>query len=189
MIDQDLYMLNEKFDIFMNIDEEDKKRFKKIISWTGRQMELSVKEKISKRTFPKRGEIWTCNFGENVGSEINGVRPAVILQNNVGNLNGKTTIVAPITSREERQHTHVSILTDDLLNLEKNLTGTLLSEQIQIVSKARLGRRIARFSDLAMNKVEKALLVALGFSDARIAALKEFIDDKEREQGITSKSA
>ncbi|MFF2531417.1 type II toxin-antitoxin system PemK/MazF family toxin [Brevibacillus sp. NPDC058079] len=189
MMDKDLYMLTEKFQILMSINEEDKKRFKGIVSWAGQMMELSVKERMCKGIFPKRGEVWTCNFGENVGSEINGIRPALILQLDQGNLYGNTTIVAPITNREERLPTQVTIHSDDVLYVETELSGTVVLEQIRLVSKARLGRKIANLSDSAMSRVEKALLLALGYSEDMFTMLEMIKEEQERLQVMASKSA
>lgn len=165
MMDQDLFLLNEKFNILMNVEQEDKVRFKSIMAWAGQMMELSIKEKLTKSVFPKRREIWTCNFGENVGSEINRTRPCLIFQNDTGNLRGTTTIVIPITKREERLQTHVGITNEDLVYVESSLMGTVVTEQIRLISKARLGRKIGELSEDGMKRVEEALKMALGMED------------------------
>jgi len=167
MLEQNLYELNEKYNIFMNIDSQDKERFKNIIGWAGQMMELTIKEKLSKQINPKRGEIWTCNFGENVGSEVNKIRPVVVLQNNIGNAKSPTTIVIPITTREERQPTHVGLEDDDFVYVENCIKGTVLTEQIRIISKARLGRKIAELSENTVKRIEEATKIALGFAELK----------------------
>lgn len=163
MLEENLYQLTEKYNVFMNIDEGDKQRFKNIVAWAGEMMELTVKEKLSKNVTPKRCEVWTCQFGENVGSEVNKVRPVIIMQNDVGNCKSPTTIVIPITSREERQPTHVGLEEENFVWIERELKGTALAEQVRIISKSRLGRKIAEITVPTMERIEEATRVALGF--------------------------
>lgn len=181
MMDQDLFLLNEKFNILMNVEQEDKVRFKSIMAWAGQMMELSVKEKLTKSVFPKRREIWTCHFGENVGSEINRTRPCLIFQNDTGNLRGTTTIVIPITRREERLQTHVGIGKEDLVYVESSLMGTVVTEQIRLISKARLGRKIGELSEDGMKRVEEALKMALGMEDpiGEVLKAEQMLNDEE----------
>lgn len=166
MLDQNLYHLNEKFNVLMNIEQEDKERFQNIVSWAGQMMELSVKEKLCKGIFPKRGEIWTCHFGENVGSEVNKTRPCVILQNDIGNAKGTTSIVCPIMSRKNRLPTHVPLEESDLVYVETSISGTVVAEQIRLISKARLGRKCGEFSNEAMMRIEGAVAHALDLNQA-----------------------
>ncbi|WCF11461.1 type II toxin-antitoxin system PemK/MazF family toxin (plasmid) [Paenibacillus thiaminolyticus] len=173
-MEQDLFYLNEKFNILMNVEQEDKSRFKNIISWAGEMMELSVKEKTSREIVPKRGQIWTCHFGENVGCEVNKTRPCVILQNNLGNTKGASSIVVPITKREERLQTHVTLDESDLMYVENSIMGTVITEQIRFVSKARLGRKIGILSDEAMIRIESALGIALDLNLATKRIIAEF---------------
>lgn len=163
MLEQNLYNLNEKFNVFMNIEKEDKERFKDIIAWAGDMMEMTVKEKYSRSIQPIRGEIWTCQFGQNVGSEVNKVRPALIISDDLGNCKSPTVLVIPITSRDARQVTHVEILESDLAFVENVIKGTITAEGVRNISKARLGRRIGKVTSGCMLKVEDSLKKALGF--------------------------
>ncbi|WCK57025.1 type II toxin-antitoxin system PemK/MazF family toxin (plasmid) [Aneurinibacillus sp. Ricciae_BoGa-3] len=137
-----------------------------IMQWAKEMIKLSVKERAVRRyeVFPRRGEVWTCKFGENVGSEINNTHPCLIIQNDVGNENSPTTIVLPITLRPDTQPTQVKLYHGDFSYVESQLKGTSLAEQIKTVSKARLGRKIAELSTDAMEVVEDSLKVALGLS-------------------------
>jgi mRNA interferase MazF len=186
-MERELFYLNETFNVFMNITEDDKARFKKIVAWASKSMELSVQEKLFKSLFPKRGEVWTCNFGENVGSEINGTRPVLILQNDMRNEKGTATIGAPITNREPRQDTHVQITPEDIVSDESELTGTIILEQTRIISKARLGKKIAVLSDFTIRNVERSLLLSLGFSEEIFLALE--LLNNEKHQKIRSQTA
>lgn len=160
-LEKRIYSLNEKYSILMNVEESDKRRFQSIIDWTGEMFDLSVKEKFSKDLYPKRGEVWTCQLGENVGSEVNKIRPCIIVQNDIGNKNSPTTIIIPISHREGRQPTHVSLSEDLFQFIENHISGTSLAEQIKAISKARLGRCIGVLSEDAMLKIDGALKVSL----------------------------
>ncbi|MDF2879575.1 MAG: PemK family protein [Clostridiaceae bacterium] len=161
-MEQNLYHLAEKYNIFMNIQDSDKERFKSILSWAGDMMELDVKERLVKNSvMPKKGEVWTVNLGENIGSEVNKVRPCIIVQNNKGNKCSPTTIVLPISHREECQPTHVTMMKDLFEFIEDTISGTSLAEQIRTVSKARLGRKVGTLSDYAVRKINKTIKISL----------------------------
>lgn len=166
MLEKEIYELNKKYFTYMNISEDDKKRFREIVSWTGELFELTVKEKYAKNIFPKRGEVWTCAFGINPGSEINNVRPAIIISNNIGNKNAPIVTVLPITKREERQCTHVRLEQSSFSYMEDSIKGTAIAEQIRTVSKARLGRKIGELTPETMKKIEEAIMIALGKLEA-----------------------
>lgn len=105
---------------------------------------------------PKRGEIWTCELGKNIGSEENKTRPVIIIQNNTGNEKSPTTIIVPISNRPEKIAVHIKIRNSDyeLVDGEtQEVIGTILCEQIKVVSKARLGRHIATLNNEFINKI------------------------------------
>lgn len=83
----------------------------------------------------KRGEIYSADFGAGFGSEQGGVRPVLILQNNMGNKHSPTTIVAAITSRKTKTAlpTHVAIMTSGL-----KTESTVLLEQIRTIDNGHL---------------------------------------------------
>lgn len=134
----------------------------RILAWSAQHFKLHAKEKSKKVIFPKRGEVWTCDFGENIGSEVNKIRPCVIIQNNKGNEYSSTTIVLPISHRECRLPTQVKVWKDSFIFLEDTIDGAILGEQIKTISKARLGRKIGNLSENELFKIEQALKVALG---------------------------
>lgn len=84
----------------------------------------------------KRGEIYYANLDPVVGSEQGGVRPVVIIQNDVGNMYSSTTMVAAITSSKTKHNipTHIEIYSSDCLP-KKSL---VLMEQIRTIDKTRL---------------------------------------------------
>lgn len=115
---------------------------------------------------PRRGEIWTCELGKNIGSEESKVKLVVIIQNNTGNVKAPTTIIAPISNRPCKIAVHIKLRESDYKLTEgeaETVTGTILCEQIRTVSKARLGRHIATLEkDVVDNILNVKLRKAIG---------------------------
>lgn len=110
----------------------------------------------------KRGEIYYADLSPVVGSEQGGVRPVLILQNDVGNKYSPTVIVTAITSQlgKAKLPTHVELSADEY-NLPKNSVALL--EQIRTLDKRRLQEHITTLTPTKMKEVNKALLISLGF--------------------------
>jgi mRNA interferase MazF len=161
-MEQNIYELSDKLNYIMNVKESDKDRFKDMISWAGEMIDLTIKERIVKDLLPKKGDVWTCNMGINVGCELNKVRPVIIISNDIGNTKSPIITVVPISHREGQQPTQVNLSPEDFSFMENSITGTSLAEQIKVVSKARLGRKIGELNSTAMTKVELSILVSLG---------------------------
>lgn len=108
----------------------------------------------------KRGDIFYADLSPVVGSEQGGVRPVVILQNDVGNKYSPTTIVAAITSQMNKTKlpTHVEISAD--VGLPKN--SVVLLEQIRTIDKRRLREKIGSFDSKMMVRVEDSLKQSVG---------------------------
>lgn len=126
------------------------------VQWANDKLTISscISERLS--IIPKRGEIWTCQLGKNIGSEENKIRPVIIVQNDTGNEKGPTTIIVPISKRPKRIATHIELMEKDYSLMEgetDKVTGTVLCEQIKVVSKARLGRHIATLEAKFMNNI------------------------------------
>jgi len=109
----------------------------------------------------KRGEIYFVDFGNGEGSEQGGIRPALIIQNNIGNRYAPTTIVAPITSILSKKAipTHVGIPFHSKHTLAKD--SMILCEQVRTVSKTRLRDRHGTIDEETLERVKKALLISL----------------------------
>lgn len=134
------------------------------VHWVNEQIKINENASRDTRVFPRRGEIWTCELGQNIGSEENKIRPVIIIQNNTGNKNSPTTIIAPISNRSKKIAVHIELREDDYIledGEKSEITGTILSEQIRVVSKARLGRHIATlkkdFIELMDSKLRTSL--------------------------------
>ncbi len=109
----------------------------------------------------KRGDIFYADLSPVVGSEQGGIRPVVIIQNDVGNKYSPTTIVAAITSQlnKTKLPTHVRV-DADLSELPKH--SVVLLEQIRTIDKQRLREKIGRFDDRIMQDIEQAAKISVG---------------------------
>lgn len=107
-----------------------------------------------------RGEIYYADLDPVVGSEQGGLRPILIIQNNVGNRYSPTTVIVPITSRISKKTklpTHVPVQCSGL-----SVNSMALLEQIKTIDKSRLKEKIGRLSLTSMHEIEKALLISVG---------------------------
>ena len=107
-----------------------------------------------------RGEIYSANLDPVVGSEQGGLRPVLIIQNDIGNRYSPTVIVLALTSQiqKARLPTHVLIPSDGH-GLEKD--SVVLAEQIRTLDKRRLRERIGTLKPEVMEKVSQALKISL----------------------------
>lgn len=107
----------------------------------------------------KRGELYYADLSPVVGSEQSGVRPVLIIQNNIDNSCSPTTVVAAITSSKTKANlpTHV-IFSSDFLKFE----STVLLEQIRTIDKSRLSECIGKMDNETMKKVDRAIAVGFG---------------------------
>ncbi len=110
----------------------------------------------------KRGEIYYADLNPVVGSEQGGIRPIVVLQNDVGNKYSPTVIAAATTSRltKAKLPTHIE-LSHDHTPLPKD--SVVLLEQIRTIDKSRIKERIGELSPDVMQQINDALLLSLGF--------------------------
>lgn len=109
----------------------------------------------------KRGDIYYANLSPVVGSEQGGLRPVLVIQNDVGNKYSPTVIVAAITSQisKAKLPTHVEI-SAKIFNLEKD--SVVLLEQLRTLDKRRLKEKVTHLSDEIMEKVDEAVRISLG---------------------------
>lgn len=109
----------------------------------------------------KRGELYFANLNPVVGSEQGGLRPVLVIQNDIGNTYSPTTIVAAITSQIKRAKlpTHVEIKRNRS-HLERD--SVILCEQLRTIDKRRLSEKIGQLDEATMVKVDDALSISLG---------------------------
>lgn len=109
----------------------------------------------------KRGEIYYADLSPVVGSEQGGIRPVLIVQNDVGNKHSPTVIAAAITSKQEKNKlpTHISVQASTC-GLAKD--SVVLLEQVRTLDKRRLKERMGELDSGSMQQVNDALQVSLG---------------------------
>lgn len=110
-----------------------------------------------------RGDIFYADLSPVVGSEQGGVRPVLIVQNDVGNRFSPTVIAAAITSRQDKARlpTHIHVPCEDS-GLARD--SVVLLEQIRTLDKRRLREHMGRLDEASMNRVDAALQVSFGLS-------------------------
>ena len=109
----------------------------------------------------RRGEIWLVNLDPTVGHEIKKARPAVIIQNDIGNRYSPITIIAPVTSQNtEKIYPIEVLLTKQNAGLEKD--SKVLLNQIRAVDKRRLLKKIGLVDSETMEKIDEAIKISLG---------------------------
>ena len=111
----------------------------------------------------KRGELYYADLSPVVGSEQGGVRPVLIIQNDVGNKYSPTVIVAAITSKIDKAKipTHIELKASDY-GLVKDSVALL--EQIRTIDKKRLKEKVGYVDGFKMKNINNALLISLGFA-------------------------
>ena len=108
----------------------------------------------------KRGDIFYADLRPVIGSEQGGIRPVLIIQNDVGNKHSPTVICAAITSKMNKAKlpTHIELSASEF-NMDKD--SVILLEQLRTIDKKRLKDKICHLDGEIMNKVNRALQISL----------------------------
>lgn len=109
----------------------------------------------------KRGDVYFADLSPVVGSEQGGVRPVLVIQNDIGNRFSPTVIVAAITAQIQKAKlpTHVEI---DAKRYGFERDSVILLEQIRTIDKQRLTDKITHLDEEMMEKVDEAVQISLG---------------------------
>ena len=120
----------------------------------------------NQQSIVRRGEIYYADLSPVVGSEQGGMRPVLIVQNDVGNRYSPTVIAAAITSQQNKARlpTHIEIEARTY-GLSKN--SIVLLEQVRTLDKRRLRERMGCLDEKAMQRVEGAIAISLGLRSER----------------------
>lgn len=112
----------------------------------------------------RRGDIFYADLSPVVGSEQGGVRPVLVIQNDIGNRYSPTVIVAAVTSQIDkgRLPTHVELKAGEH-GLERD--SVVLLEQVRTIDKRRLREKVAHLGEEVMRKVDDALRISLGLGE------------------------
>lgn len=133
------------------------KKVQAFLRWADRKFNLTLLAEKAKKRFVKRGQVYKCELGVGIGSEMQKDRPCVIIQNDVGNYRSGNTIVAPIT----HDNSNYPFLVP--LSIQKDQGGKIILDgrvnvsNICCVSKARLGDYITALPSEDLRKVEAAV--------------------------------
>ena len=113
----------------------------------------------------KRGEIYYADLSPVIGSEQGGIRPVLIIQNDVGNKYSPTVIAAAITSQRDKTKlpTHITV---DAVGCGLAKDSIVLLEQVRTIDKKRLKEKMGSLDITAMHRVDKALSVSFGLDIA-----------------------
>lgn len=114
----------------------------------------------------KKGDLYFADLSPVVGSEQGGVRPVLVVQNDVGNKYSPTIIVAAVTSQinKAKLPTHVEL---EAANGGLSKNSVVLLEQLRTIDKQRLKERIGTLNDTQLPTVDEALSVSLGITDTK----------------------
>lgn len=109
----------------------------------------------------KKGNIYYANLDPIVGSEQNGTRPVVVVQNDIGNKYSPTILIAPITSKvysKPNLPTHVILKSNGKITHD----SIILLEQIRVIDKTRLSSYLCDLKPYQIEKIDRALINAFG---------------------------
>ena len=113
----------------------------------------------------RRGDMYYADLSPVIGSEQGGIRPVLVIQNDIGNKHSPTVIVSAITSQlnKNRLPTHIELGSKEL-GLKSN--SVLLTEQIRTIDKSRLKEKIGHIDDnRIMNRINNALGISFGLEE------------------------
>ena len=113
--------------------------------------------------YVRRGDIFYADLSPVIGSEQGGIRPVLIVQNDVGNKYSPTVICAAITSQinKAKLPTHIEI---DTVQSTLVKDSVILLEQVRTIDKKRLREKICRLDEQMMQKIDRPLSISLGLS-------------------------
>ena len=129
----------------------------------------------------RRGDIYYADLSPVIGSEQGGMRPVLIVQNDVGNKFSPTVIAAAITSKvgKTKLPTHIDVLKGAQGCMEMGLArdSVILLEQIRTIDKRRLKERMGHLENDVMRRVDSALYVSFGLAPAQESEVFDDSDD------------
>ena len=148
----------------------------------GHVSQATNSERKNKAMSVKRGDIYYADLSPVVGSEQGGLRPVLIIQNDVGNRYSPTVIAAAITSRmgKTRLPTHIDIYAEKA-GLAKD--SVILLEQIRTLDKQRLKEKMGHLDDGMMNEVNNAIAVSFGLGGNAAAVTTDYTEISATEGG------
>ena len=157
--------------------EIDYTKIEKMLDWLKVKLKMDASSLSAKKRMVKRGQVYRCNFGCGIGSEMSKERPAVIVQNNIGNLHSGNTIVIPITHDDASLPCVANITPQIDASGKIILDGQANASNMLCVSKARLGDLVCTLSNQDMKIIDESIAKAVGIMSYYVQLLKR-IEDK-----------
>lgn len=112
----------------------------------------------------RRGDVFYADLSPVIGSEQGGIRPVLVLQNDIGNRYSPTVIVSAITSQIEKAKLPIHVELDgEKYGLERD--SVILLEQVRTIDKRRLRERVTHLDADIMTRVNDALMISLGLKE------------------------
>lgn len=136
----------------------------------------------------KRGDIYYADLSPVVGSEQGGLRPVLIVQNDIGNRYSPTVIAAAITSQisKTKLPTHIDVYAESV-GLAKD--SVILLEQIRTIDKRRLREKLGHIDDVLMQRVDSAITVSFGLGGENTPQSEEPTRAPQTAEGIPAVTA
>ncbi|MHC6180997.1 type II toxin-antitoxin system PemK/MazF family toxin [Clostridium sp. JNZ X4-2] len=139
----------------------DLSRTQMYLEWLKTKLFLDSRASCAKSRIVKRGEVYKCNLGQNIGSEECKERPCVIIQYDAGNTKSPNTIVAPITHSNSKLPIVIPIADKYNSDGDVILDGNVLLGNIICVSKGRLGEFITNLEKDEIKRIDEAIAISL----------------------------
>ncbi|MBU5477852.1 type II toxin-antitoxin system PemK/MazF family toxin [Eubacterium sp. MSJ-13] len=149
----------------------------KMLEWLKTKLYLDALSDKAKTRAVKRGQVYRCNFGCGIGSEMQKDRPAVIIQNNVGNNRSGNTIVIPITHDTSILPCVANITPQTDIDGNTILDGQANASNMMCISKARLGDYVCSLTNADMRLIDEAIAKTVGLM-GYYADLTKKLNDK-----------
>lgn len=127
------------------------------LDWLKQKLFLDAMSKNAAKRTVKRGQVYNCELGMGVGSELQKKRPCVIIQNDIGNAHSAVTTIVPITHTQKSLSCFVSIADKLDSNGTVILDGSANVSAIRAIDKARIGDYICDLEQNEMKEIDKAL--------------------------------
>ncbi len=124
----------------------------------------NTRQKSRQVDHPRRGDIYLVDFDPTLGAEIKKMRPALVIQNDIGNQYSPITIVAAITSKIGEPPYPTEVVMEPAES-GLPLRSAVVLNQIRSVDRQRLGKRLGHAGRRIMDRVDRAILISLGLVD------------------------
>ncbi|MGL5648094.1 MAG: type II toxin-antitoxin system PemK/MazF family toxin [Clostridium sp.] len=154
------FRIKKNLNFLIGYNENDKEKLLNIIDSDIKLIENEVSNRTN-MIVPEVYEVWLVDLGVNIGDEIYGERPCIVVSYNKFNIRSGSATIVPIT-RAKLSHKTQFVINDDLMEaVHDTIEGTVKTEQITTKSKSRFKVRIGKLNEEGIEKLKKALIYHL----------------------------